>query len=137
MATKLTRDQVIDKVKNAYSQIQKIQKEREGISLHPYTFYKDINENNRRINEVKKQNEHIKIYSNSGYCKGSGSDKWKWVAGLNKLEQMACKAGFSVYVDSHTNYAGIDSKLVTHSSYGYNHKQIAENINMDEVYYIK
>lgn len=86
-----------------------------------------------QVNAIESEMSEIKIYSPTGICNGSGSDRYKSVTYLSKIERMAARVGCIVYVDSNTDYLGIKHKRVEYNNGYYNHRQLPENINVEDL----
>lgn len=83
----------------------------------------------RKIVEGKYQDVEVEvIFSESGTVHGFGSERYKWVSGLEKFEQEAVKAGHVVIVESARksgggNGTGTYYRQVTYTpGYGYGHR---------------
>ena len=83
------------------------------------------------LRDISDKNSKIEIYSPTGICNGSGSDRYKSVTYLTKMERRAVKAGITVYVDSNTCYQGINFKIVTVYKNKFYHRQATKNIDVN------
>lgn len=81
---------------------------------------------------MQAKNDRIKaVFATDAVCRGSGSDRYKWVSGLTRrvivaLRDAGVPSDAPILVHSHTRYGGQYFKLAVKRNGRWTHRQICD-----------